>query len=54
MFVLALFDFLHGAEPMEIRFTKWVEAIGRLPRIKTRVLTWPLSCGCRVRTSIRD
>jgi hypothetical protein len=41
-FALALFDFLHGAETMEVRFSNWVAAIGRLPRRKTRVLTWPL------------
>jgi hypothetical protein len=41
-FALALFDFLHGAAPIEVRFTDWVEAVARLPRRKTRVLTWPL------------
>jgi hypothetical protein len=41
-FALALFDFLHGTEPMEVRFASWVEAIAGLPRRKTRVLTWPL------------
>jgi hypothetical protein len=41
-FALALFDFLHGTEPMELRFANWVEAIAGLPRRKTRVLTWPL------------
>jgi hypothetical protein len=41
-FALALFDFLHGTEPMQVRFANWVEAIARLPRRKTRVLTWPL------------
>jgi hypothetical protein len=41
-FALALFDFLHGAEPLEARFANWVEAVGQLPRRKTRVLTWPL------------
>src|SRR4051812_17091956 len=41
-FALALYDFLHGAEPMEARFARWVEAVARLPRRQTRVLTWPL------------
>ena len=41
-FVLALHDLLHGAAPMEERFTAWIEAIARLPRRQTRVLTWPL------------
>jgi hypothetical protein len=41
-FALALFDFLHGPDSMGVRFDNWVEAVGRLPRRKTRVLTWPL------------
>jgi hypothetical protein len=41
-FALALYDFLHGNEPMDTRFANWVEAVARLPRRKTRVLTWPL------------
>jgi hypothetical protein len=41
-FALALHDFLHGTDPMEVRFAKWVDAVARLPRRKTRVLTWPL------------
>lgn len=41
-FALALFDFLHGDDAMEARFSRWVEAVARLPRRKTRVLTWPL------------
>jgi hypothetical protein len=41
-FALALFDLLHGSGPLETRFSRWIDAIGRLPRRKTRVLTWPL------------
>jgi hypothetical protein len=41
-FASALFDFLHGTEPMDARFSRWVEAIAQLPRRQTRVLTWPL------------
>jgi len=41
-FALALYDFLHGSEPMDTRFANWIEAVARLPRRKTRVLTWPL------------
>jgi len=41
-FALALFDPLHGTDSMEVRFAHWVAAIARLPRRKTRVLTWPL------------
>ncbi len=42
-FALALFDLLHGVEGMEVRFDNWIEAVGRLPRRQTRVLTWPLA-----------
>jgi hypothetical protein len=42
-FATALFDFLHGPEPVEIRFASWVAALERLPRRQTRVLTWPLA-----------
>ena len=41
-FSLALFDLLHGPGTMEERFSKWIEAVDRLPRRQTRVLTWPL------------
>lgn len=42
-FSTALFDFLHGPEPANIRFASWVAALDRLPRRQTRVLTWPLA-----------
>jgi hypothetical protein len=41
-FALGLFDLLHGPGTLEARLSKWIEAVGRLPRRKTRVLTWPL------------
>src|SRR4030081_2464049 len=41
-FALALFDLLHGPDTMDVRFSNWIDAVGRLPRRKTRVLTWPL------------
>ena len=41
-FATALFDFLHGEESLEVRFSSWVAAVDRLPRRQTRVLTWPL------------
>jgi hypothetical protein len=37
-----LFEFLHGHEDMETRFTRWCEIVSNLPRRQTRVLTWPL------------
>jgi hypothetical protein len=40
-FALAPFN-LHGPDPMEVRFSNWIDAIGRLRRRQTRVLTWPL------------
>jgi hypothetical protein len=42
IFALALFDLLHGPGPSDVRFSEWIDAIGRLPRRQTRVLTWPL------------
>ena len=41
-FATALFDLLHGAEPLDIRFSSWIAAVAGLPRRQTRVLTWPL------------
>jgi hypothetical protein len=41
-FATALFDLLHGDEPLELRFSSWVAAVSHLPRRQTRVLTWPL------------
>ena len=42
IFAQGLFDFLHGAPPMEGRFEAWCAAVESLPRKQTRVLTWPL------------
>src|SRR5687767_13890722 len=41
-FAEGLYDYLHGDDALERRFTRWVEVIGALPRKQTRVLTWPL------------
>lgn len=41
-FSLALFDLLQGSDPIDLRFARWIDTIGRLPRRQTRVLTWPL------------
>jgi len=41
-FATALFDLLHGADPLEVRFESWIAAVENLPRRQTRVLTWPL------------
>ena len=42
LFANALYDFLHGNRNDETRFEKWCDAVARLPRRQTRVLTWPL------------
>jgi hypothetical protein len=41
-FAEGLFAFLHGEGELQSRFDAWVEAISKLPRKQTRVLTWPL------------
>ena len=42
IFARGLFAFLHGGGPLADRFEAWVEAVARLPRRQTRVLTWPM------------
>jgi len=41
-FAEGLFAFLHGADDLHARFEAWVEVVAKLPRRKTRVLTWPV------------
>jgi hypothetical protein len=42
-FATALFDFLYaGRQPDADVFERWCEAVGLLPRVQTRVLTWPV------------
>ena len=41
-FAEGLYDFLHGAGGLPVRFGRWVEAVASLPRRQTRVLTWPM------------
>lgn len=41
-FATGLYEFLHGDEPLDRRFARWVATVGSLPRRQTRVLTWPL------------
>jgi hypothetical protein len=43
LFATALYNLLYGKASPERRFTDWVNAIARLPRKQTRVLTWPLA-----------
>ncbi|HKR62052.1 MAG TPA: hypothetical protein VJS64_20355, partial [Pyrinomonadaceae bacterium] len=42
LFATALFDFLHGRGQSDRKFENWVDAVSKLPRKQTRVLTWPL------------
>jgi hypothetical protein len=42
-FARALYGLLHGSGAPEQRFDDWCEALARLPRRQTRVLTWPLA-----------
>lgn len=43
LFAEGLYDFLHGRGSDRKRFEQWVEAVARLPRRQTRVLTWPVA-----------
>lgn len=42
LFATSLYEFLHGRGSDEEKFTNWCDAVARLPRKQTRVLTWPL------------
>jgi hypothetical protein len=42
IFVEGIHDFLYGPGRADDRFARWVDAVGRLPRTQTRVLTWPV------------
>jgi len=42
LFASGLYELLHGRGNDETRFSRWCEAVARLPRRQTRVLTWPL------------
>jgi hypothetical protein len=42
-FATGLYDFLHGRDDDEKKFDRWCSVLAKLPRKKTRVLTWPLA-----------
>jgi hypothetical protein len=42
-FAEGLYDWLHGAGPMRIRFERWIATLDTLPRRQTRVVTWPVA-----------
>ncbi|MDB4952583.1 MAG: hypothetical protein JWO36_152 [Myxococcales bacterium] len=41
-FATGLYDFVHSNGNLDDRFERWIDAVGRLPRKQTRVLTWPV------------
>jgi len=42
IFVRGLYRLLYSEAPLQQRFEAWIDAVARLPRKQTRVLTWPL------------
>jgi hypothetical protein len=42
VFAESLYDFLHGAGKPKQKFERWFEAVGRLPKKQSRVLTHPI------------
>jgi hypothetical protein len=43
IFAQGLFDLVHGAgNDPRVKFERWIDAVRRLPRRQTRVLTWPV------------
>jgi len=42
IFSEGLYALLYGPGTLEARFCGWIDAVGRLPRRQTRVLTWPV------------
>lgn len=41
-FAEGLYDFVYGAGDVSVKFERWCEVVGALPRKQTRVLTWPV------------
>jgi hypothetical protein len=41
-FAEGLFHFLYGGGDDDVRFNRWRDVVGSLPRRQTRVLTWPV------------
>ncbi|HVJ95884.1 MAG TPA: hypothetical protein VNC41_03540 [Acidimicrobiia bacterium] len=42
-FAEGLYDWLHGAGPLRMRFDRWIATLDALPRRQTRVVTWPVA-----------
>ena len=43
LFADGLYAFLHGGGSPARRFDSWCDVIARLPRVQSRVLTWPIA-----------
>jgi hypothetical protein len=41
-FAEGLYELLHGRGALERRFEAWIHTVASLPRVQTRVLTWPV------------
>lgn len=41
LFAEGLYNLLHGNNSLKNRFVEWIVAVGSLPRLKSRVLSWP-------------
>jgi hypothetical protein len=41
-FATGLYEFVYGAGDVSVKFGRWCEVVGALPRKQTRVLTWPV------------
>jgi hypothetical protein len=41
-FAEGLYELLHGSSSVERRFERWIATVKALPRLQTRVATWPL------------
>ncbi len=37
-----LFQLLHERDPLKERFVQWIVSVAELPRVKSRVLSWPV------------
>jgi hypothetical protein len=42
IFAEGLYEYLYGEGDAETQFEAWCEEVSKLPRVKTRVLTWPM------------
>ena len=42
LFATGLYEYLHGRRALEYRMRDWIDVVARLPRLQTRVLTWPV------------